>query len=160
MYTTQKANVRWGGVISKFFKMSNGVKQGAVLSAILYCFYTDDLFKRLRKQKIGCWIQGKFGYADDNLVMSPTLEGLQTMMDTCEKFDKDQNLQFSTNPDPRKSKTKCIAFLKKPRELKPIKLNGNNLPWINSPEKVIHLGTTLTNGNYMFESDILQKRAR
>ena len=69
-------------------------------------------------------------------------------------------MQFSTNEDPRKSKTKCVAFLKKPRELKPIKLNGNNLPWINSPEKVVHLGTILTNSNDILESDILQKRAK
>ena len=130
MYLNQKANVRWGGVLSKMFKMSHGVKQGAVISAILYCFYTNSLFQLLRDQKVGCWIQGKFtgavGYADDNLVMSPTLEGLQTMMSTCEKFASEHNLQFSTNPDPKKSKTKCVAY-------------GNNLPWINSPDTVNHL---------------------
>ena len=81
MYISQKANLRWGGHLSRLFKMTNGVKQGAVLSAILYCFYTNGLFQNLRDQKVGCWIQGTFtgavGYADDNLVMSPTLAGLQ-----------------------------------------------------------------------------------
>ena len=57
MYASQKSNVRWAGMLSKYFKMSNGVKQGAVLSIILYCFYTDDLFKKLRDEKVGCWIQ-------------------------------------------------------------------------------------------------------
>ena len=58
--------------------MSHGVKQGAVLSAILYCFYTNSLFQELREEKVGCWVQGKFtgavGYADDNLVMSSSLD--------------------------------------------------------------------------------------
>ena len=117
MYMNQKANVRWGGTVSKYFTMSNGVKQGAVLSAILYCFYTNSLFNLLRRNRVGCWVQGKFtgaaGYADDNLLMSPTLSGLQEMMKMCEDFSKDHNLQFSTNPIVRKSKTKCVAFLKK-----------------------------------------------
>lgn len=40
MYTTQKANVRWAGLLSRYFDMTNGVKQGA----ILYYFYSDDLY--------------------------------------------------------------------------------------------------------------------
>ena len=111
-----------------------------------------------------CWIQGKFsgavGYADDNPVMSPTLEGLQQMMSTCEKFATDHNLQFSTNPIPKKSKTKCLAYLKKERPLKPIKLNGNNLPWISSPDNVSHLGNTIDNSCNLVACDIMEKRAR
>ena len=144
--------------------MSQGVKQVAVLSAILYCFYTDDLFKQLRNQKIGCWIQGRFtgaaGYADDNLVMAPTLEGLQKMMKTCEEFAKDHNLQFSTNENPKKSKTKCLAFLNKNRRLKSIKLNGNNLPWINTPDMVVHLGTKVNDFNDDLSADVMHKRAK
>ena len=44
-YLLQKANVRWNGILSRNFPLSNGVKQGAVLSAILYCFYVNDLLK-------------------------------------------------------------------------------------------------------------------
>ena len=90
--------------------MSKGVKQGAVLSAILYCFYTNGLFEELRKQKVGCWIQGKFTgatrYDDDTLVMAPSPYALQEFMNICEDFAKSHNLQFSTNENPRKSKTK------------------------------------------------------
>ena len=38
MYIFQKANVKWNGKISSHFSLSNGVKQGGVISAILYCF--------------------------------------------------------------------------------------------------------------------------
>ena len=37
MYEKQKANVRWNNVLSETFSANNGVKQGAVLSPILFC---------------------------------------------------------------------------------------------------------------------------
>ena len=52
MYEKQEANVRWNDVLSEAFPVSNGVKQGAVLSPILYCIYTDGLFSLLRKRKL------------------------------------------------------------------------------------------------------------
>ena len=56
MYTLQYANVPWKGKNSRQFHIGNGVKQGAVLSAILYCIYMNGLFEKLREQKTGCWI--------------------------------------------------------------------------------------------------------
>ena len=44
MYEKQQANVRWNGVLSNSFPVKNGVKQGAVLSPILYCIYIDGLY--------------------------------------------------------------------------------------------------------------------
>ena len=44
--------------------------------------------------------------------------------------------------------------------LKPIRLNGNNLPWINSPDTVKHLGNTIENVGDFLSSDIRQKRAQ
>jgi hypothetical protein len=131
MYTLQYANVLWNGKRSSDFTIKNGVKQGAVLSAILYCIYVNGLFQRLRDNKTGCWINGDFvgivGYADDNFLMSPSLDGLQEMLNTCEEYAKEHNLTFSTNDDPKKSKTKCMAFLNKKRPLKQVTLCGKKL---------------------------------
>ena len=94
-YKYQKANVRWNGNESRFFSITNGVKQGAILSAILYCVYTNGIFQQLRKKKIGCFVGGSgrwewevgvlgiLGYADDLFLMSPTLDGLQEMLKVC-----------------------------------------------------------------------------
>ena len=54
MYVSQSANVRWGKEVSNSFRITNGVKQGAVLSAILFCVYIDELITKLRRNKTGC----------------------------------------------------------------------------------------------------------
>ena len=67
----------WNGSFSSEFPLQNGVKQGAVLSAILYCIYMNGLFKLMRDRRTGCWIEDNFvgmvGYADDNFLLSPTI---------------------------------------------------------------------------------------
>ena len=57
-YSEQFAYVRWNGEISSVFTMHNGVTQGAVLSALAYCFYCEDLFRLLEQRRSGCWIMG------------------------------------------------------------------------------------------------------
>ena len=92
----QYANVCWNGNRSRHSAMNNGVKKGAVLSAILYCIYVNNLFRKLREKMTRCWINGDFvgivGYADENFVMSSTFDGLQQMLDTCEVYANEHNL--------------------------------------------------------------------
>ena len=160
MYEIQVANVKWNNCYSMEFSIRNGVKQGAVLSALLYCIYVDDLFKRLRNHHLGCWINGEFmgllGYADDNLLLSPTLDGLQQMVKICEIYSKEHNLSFSTNENTNKSKTKCMAFLRNKRDLKPVILCGHNLPWVKT---IRHLGNKMENKLDGMRQDMREKRA-
>ena len=61
LYTQQIVNVRWGyNNVSSMFTMKNGVRQGAILSAIAYCSYFENIFKIRKKIKSGCWINGMF----------------------------------------------------------------------------------------------------
>ena len=130
------------------------------MSPILYCIYIDSLFDLLRKRKTGCWVKGSFvgivGYADDLLLLSPSLDGLQEMVKTCEDYGTTHNLTFSTNPDHKKCKTKCIAFLTRERPLKNINLNGSELPWVNSTK---HLGCKISQNIHGLTQDIMEKRA-
>ena len=77
VYTQQFANVKWNGSLSNFFFLRNGVRQGAVASAIFYCFYGNILFEKLRRSGYGCWLNGQyhgiFGYSDDNLLLAPSM---------------------------------------------------------------------------------------
>ena len=162
MYKCQTAKVKWKGTLSDAFSIINGVKQGAVISAILFCIYIDDLIKELRRKGDGCWINDSFVgviiYADDIALLSPSLDGLQNMINTCAKYATKHNLTFSTHDDPKKSKTKCMVFQKKERVLRKLKLNGKDLPWVRS---VKHLGSTITNEyDCRMSHDLMEKRAR
>ena len=46
---------------------------------------------------------------------------VQMMVDICSRFTKQLNLEFGTDSNPKKSKTKCLAFKKNRKELKPMK---------------------------------------
>ena len=160
IYMMQSANVKWNGDYSSWFTLCNGVRQGGVISAILYCFYVNDLFQLLRRRGHGCWINGNFcgifGYSDDNFLMAPSINALQEMLNTCEEFVQEHNLKFSTDANPSKCKTKCLAFLFRKRELPRLKLCGNSLPWVDNCK---HLGNYVESKYDGMKHDILVKRA-
>ena len=160
IYIEQFANVRWNGHLSDTFSMHNGVRQGAILSALAYCFYCEELFHLLERRRSGCWINGFYmgliGYSDDNVCLAPSLSALQDMLKTCEEFALSHNLKFSTDPNPKKCKTKNLAFLKRPRDLPSLYLCGNPLPWT---DKCKHLGVHLENKINGCDYDMRVKKA-
>ena len=121
---------RWNGIFSE---IKNGVRKGAILSGILYCFYCTELFERLKRRRSGCSINdnylGIIGYSDDKYLLTPSLEALQDMLKTCEEFAEEHGLQFSVDPNIKKCETKFLGFLTKERDLRPLNLCGNMLPW-------------------------------
>ena len=161
IYTEQFANVRWNGQLSSGFTMHNGVRQGAILSALAYCFYCEELFSILERRRSGCWVNGFYlghlGYSDDNICLAPSLNALQEMLKTCEEFALSHNLRFSTDVDPQKCKTTTMAFLKRPRPLPDMILCGNPLPWT---DKCKHLGINLENKTDGCEHDMKVKAAQ
>ena len=56
LYTNQLCHVKWGGKNSASFPISNGVKQGGVISALLFSLYVDALFLLLKKSGLGCHV--------------------------------------------------------------------------------------------------------
>ena len=163
IYTHQQCDVKWSEQHSYSFAVKNGVRQGAVSSAILFAVYINELLALLRSSGLGCHIHGVFFgalvFADDILLLSASRSGLQTLVNMCQDFAASRNLKFGTNSDPEKSKTKCIAFSKNKRDLKnlhPVKLNDDPLPWVT---RVKHLGNLLQCDNSMSQ-DIAQKRGK
>ena len=79
---------RWNGNYSAEFNITNGV----------LCFRP---YSTVFTLTISFWINGEFmgifGYADDNVLLSPTFDGLQNMLNICEQYAKEHNLSFSTN---------------------------------------------------------------
>ena len=108
MYTRQSIKATWNGTNSCPINVSNGVRQGGVLSPILFNVYMDELLQRLQKQDIGCHIgtifMGALCYADDLITLCPTRRGLQKMINVCQEFAYEHDVVF--NP----KKTVCMLF--------------------------------------------------
>ena len=123
----------------------------------------NNLFLLLRRSKAGCLIDdfyaGVFGYADDLLLLCPSRDGLQKMLDIAEKYACDHKIAFSTDVNPTKSKTKGIIFSNHELESLPVpvQLNGNHLPWVNSGK---YLGNKMTGIQDGYQKDTSEKRAQ
>ena len=147
VYEDQFAWVKWGNARSDQFSLTTGTRQGSILSPVLFLIYMDPLLQELRDLGIGCHVAGVYmgalGFCDDLLLLAPTRDAMQVMLDTCERFALRNNLLFSTDPNPQKSKTKAIFVCgsnKKLQKPSPLTLYGKELPWVASG---VHLGNVL-----------------
>ena len=152
-YTRQYAYMRWNNCMSTPIKMENGVKQGGVLSPTLFCIYFDELLRRLRETDVGCHVghmsYAAFGYADDLLLLSPSIHGLEILVKTSESFASEHGVTFNAK------KTECICFSKNACPLqRQVKVNGQHVKW---KDKVKYLGIILTN-DMCDDADIHAKR--
>ena len=99
MYTNQTLRVKWNNVISEEFNALNGVKQGGVLSPLLFNIYMDELIHRLRKSGVGCHVGpyycSAFGYADDICIIANCIKDLSYMIKECEKFANEYRVMFN-----------------------------------------------------------------
>ena len=59
-YSKLYSCVRWNGVFSDFFGVSCGVRQGGILSPILFNLYVDDLLVLLHQSGYRCYVSKTF----------------------------------------------------------------------------------------------------
>ena len=106
MYTSQRMCTSWHGVKSNYFTSENGVKQGGVLSPILFCVYIDGSLCRINDSGVGCHIGhmsfAGSGYADDVVIMAPSVRALQELLYISESFAIEYIVLFNA------SKTMCM----------------------------------------------------
>ena len=149
VYTNQVCYVRWNQKASEIFSTSNGVRQGATSSPSLFAVYIDELFEILDKSGIGCHINNQFvgcvGYADDIVLLSPTRCGLQKMINICSDYFDSHGIVISCDPNPKKSKTKCIVFHGSQDSYRNLQLNDISIPWTNMYK---HLG------HYLYDDEL------
>ena len=84
IYRNQHIKVKWNNVYSKTVDIDNGVRQGGVISPLLFNVYIDNLFKKLKASELGCYINdtyvGALGYADDLALLAPSFTALKRMV--------------------------------------------------------------------------------
>ena len=73
--------VKWVNTLSSCFKLHAGVRQGGVLSPILFANYVDSMLLALAQSKLGCRVNGVlcsyFMYADDIILVTASLTDLE-----------------------------------------------------------------------------------
>jgi len=140
-YEKSYCQVKWGSVLSEPFALLAGVRQGGVLSPILFSVYVDDILLKLASY--GCVISGismsSFMYADDLILLSPSLSELQHMVNVCE-------LEFA-GLDLVVNRTKSECLRVGPRRHKgccEIMTRNGPIEWV--PE-ITYLGVTIATGS-------------
>ncbi len=135
MYSNSSMCVRWSDSLSETFSVQNGVRQGGVISPVLYNIYTDNLLVQLKNSGMGCYINGIFsgalGYADDLVILAPSLYALRSMISICEKYAKDYDILYNA----KKSKLICFNV----ENPKTITITLCNKP-VEIVDNVIYLG--------------------
>ena len=89
-YTHQEMHVRWGITTTSSFLLSNGVKQGGILSPMLFNVYMDQLSIKLNRSgivgNIGSHLINHLCYADDLCLISLSSAGMQKLLDMCSNY--------------------------------------------------------------------------
>ena len=137
-YNVQQVSVRWGQSLSDSFSVSNGVRQGSVLSPVLFSVYLDELLEKLSKSGVGCHWGGAFVgalcYADDIVLLAPCASAMRHMLNICDSYATSHGLIFNAN------KTQLICF-RRCHALRNIPFNNIPLSFL---DEVSHLGHSLT----------------
>ena len=100
--------VRWVGHVSHFFRLVAGVRQGGVLSPVLFSIFIDDIVYKIKQANVGCYLSlvctSIFLFADDILLVAPSVSGLQYLLNVCERELEALDMRLNIN------KSICIRF--------------------------------------------------
>ena len=107
-YQSQELQIRWGKTFSDSFFVTNGIRQGGILSPYLFNIVLDDLSIKLNQTNVGCFV-GSFllshlSYADDMVLIAPSAKALQILLSICEEYARQNDIVYNTD------KSKCIIF--------------------------------------------------
>ena len=152
LYTSHVACVLWNGAYSSKFPIKNGVKQGGILSPVLFCIYIDGLLQRLASSHVGCYIGlnflGALAYADDIVLLAPTPSAIRMLLKVCDEYAQEYSIIFNGK------KSKCMFF----PGLGNAGLTGCSLPSLNVGGYDIEYVDSWTHLGHILSSDSCDKK--
>ena len=151
LYINAKYCVNWNHKQSDTFTVQNGVKQGGVISPLLFAIFVEELIERVKNSKLGCYVGDKCAsilvFADDVLLLSPTRFSTQNLLNICKNFADEVGLKFNIG------KCKYIVFGSSYHENIQIFLGNAALGRVNQEK---HIGNKLSNiGDIVNFEDII-----
>ena len=138
LYLNSEAIIWYGNNHSNPFKLTQGIRQGSIMSPHLYNLYTEGLIMRINRLQIGTILPTKIdtsiiAFADDLLLISPTWKGLQLMLDECVRYGLAHGLKFN------EKKTQFVVSGKSPLQNPTLHLDQDI---ITPCTEIKHLGFT------------------
>lgn len=126
LYYNQTARVKVEQEVSEKVPIKRGVRQGCVMSPMLFNVYSEAVFEGALKYrhegvKIGGEVINNIRYADDTAIMAESLEDLQTLLNAVNNACKEKGLSVNTK------KTKWMVVGKINIENPKLKLGGKTL---------------------------------
>jgi len=154
-YSKVFITVKWAFALSKSVKLLAGVRQGGILSPFLFLIYVDDVIIALESSRIGCVIKGFYVgvimYADDIVLISPSVSDLQFMLHLCYKMLKDIDMCINA------TKTTCTRIGSRFRnKCSELVICGQTLTWVSC---VRYLGIYIESGRY-FKVDLAKAKRK
>lgn len=93
--------VKWDGCYSQYVHIKSGIRQGGILSPLLFNIYVDSLINALRTSDLGCHLGdiyvGCIVYADDIILLPTSMDNLQKILDICYLHGRELDIQFNAN---------------------------------------------------------------
>ena len=127
------------------FTVSNGVRQGGILSPLFFNVYMDSLSDILCKTECGCTMGGRMinhlMYADDVVILSPSAKGLQRLINICAAYGDSHDIKFNH------AKTVCMYLPSKGNCTLNSPLIYLNSQLLSLVPKFKYLGSLITQDN-------------
>lgn len=110
IYSSSNSQIRLNGMLTESFNVTSGVRQGDILSPILFSMYLNDLATGIKDLNCGIDISGInvpiLLYADDIVLIAPDEKSLQRMLKFIYKWCMKWRMAVNTD------KTKIVHFRK------------------------------------------------
>jgi hypothetical protein len=134
-YLRSKIIVKYNNQKSNSIQISEGVKQGGILSPFLFNFFLDGLLANCLDKNIGAKIGETnlsiIGYCDDLLLMSTNPKHLELLLNECVEYAQSWKMEFNSK------KSVHLVVGDNPFGQQDYKIGGDTLPVVDS---FIYLG--------------------